>query len=328
MMRHEYMESLPLVSIITPFYNSEHYLPAFFESIIKQTYPDLELIMVNDGSSDQSERVIEEYRSLLEQRNIRFIYLNYSENHGQAYALNLGLKEFSGDYVTWIDSDDSMTPDCIETKVRFLQQHKDYDYCVCNTNYVDSESHKVLKIEKPAVLNDKISIFKSLVLGENGYFVCGAYLVRAEFIIKYFKQREIYTGRGGQNAQMLIPCAWYGELGYIDKALYNYVVRRDSHSHSKDTPQKQIRQLENFEAILINTIERLTDARASAYIPEVQKKLARARFGYALDTYDPETIRKNAGQLKKLGILSRHDRYLVFRFTNKLVQMIYPARKQ
>lgn len=322
------MGIMPLVSIITPFYNSESYLSSFFDSVIIQTYQNLELILVNDGSTDRSEEVIEQYRDLLAKRNIQFKYLKYPDNHGQAYALNLGLKEFSGKYVTWIDSDDSMTDNCIEEKVSFLEQYKEFDYCVCNTRFIDNEFRNVLRIAKPKVLKDNIKIFESLIFGETGYYVPGAYLVRSKFIDQYFKGRSIYTGRGGQNAQMLIPCAWYGKIGYIDKPLYNYIVRDDSHSHSKNTPQKQIRQLENFEAILINTIESLNDSQASLYIPEVKRKYARARFGYALDTYDSTTIRNAAKQLKELRIYTMHDRYLVFRFTNKLLQIFCPAKKK
>lgn len=321
------MRSNPLVSIITPFYNSEKYLPNFFKSIIDQTYPDLELILVNDGSLDHSDDVIDQYRNELDQRGIVLKYLKYTENHGQAFALNLGLKEFTGDYVTWIDSDDDMSPDCIETKVDFLEDNQCFDYCVCNTNYVEDKTGKLIKIGKPQVIQDRYEVFRSLTVNDNGYYVCGAYMVRAAFIIKHFKDREIFTGRGGQNAQMLIPCAWYGELGYIDKELYNYKVRSDSHSHSKDTPLKQIKQLENFEAILINTIDRLEDDKALKYIPEIKKKFARARFGYALDTYDTSVIKQYAGQLKQLGILTKHDKYLVFRFTNPVVQLVFPVNK-
>ena len=82
-----------LVSIITPCYNGERYLDRYFASILHQTYPNLELIFINDGSTDRTEEIAQGYRLPLEQRGIRYTYLS-QENAGQAAALNRGLKLF------------------------------------------------------------------------------------------------------------------------------------------------------------------------------------------------------------------------------------------
>ena len=82
-----------LVSIVTPCYNGELYLDRFFQSVLNQTYPALELVFVNDGSTDGTEAVVDRYRPLFQKRGIRFIY-EYQENQGQAAALNRGLKLF------------------------------------------------------------------------------------------------------------------------------------------------------------------------------------------------------------------------------------------
>ena len=113
----------PLVSIITPCYNGEPYLDQYFDSILKQTYQHLELIFVDDGSTDRTSEIAENYREKLEYRGIRYILLK-QENRGQASALNHGLKYFTGEYLTWPDSDDVMTPECIEEKVSLRTQGK------------------------------------------------------------------------------------------------------------------------------------------------------------------------------------------------------------
>ena len=142
------------------------------------------------------------------------------------------------------------------------------------------------------------------------------------------KNRDIYTGRGGQNAQMLIPCAWFGKIGYINESLYKYYIYSHSHSHGKNTPEKQIKQLENFEKIILNTVERLQDNEANQYIEQIKKRFARARFGYALDTYDPSIIRQCAAELKAVNEMNNHDRYLVVRFANPIVKRLFPIQKQ
>ena len=114
----------PLVSIITPCYNGEPYLKRYFEAILKQTYQHMELIFVDDGSTDRTSEIAENYREKLEDRGIRYIHLK-QENRGQASALNQGLKYFTGEYLTWPDSDDVMTPECIEEKVIYLLKNPD-----------------------------------------------------------------------------------------------------------------------------------------------------------------------------------------------------------
>lgn len=78
----------PLVSIITPSYNSEKYLDAFFISILEQDYEKYEMIFINDGSTDRTENIVYKYKEKFEERNIRFVYLK-QENGGQAKAMNL-----------------------------------------------------------------------------------------------------------------------------------------------------------------------------------------------------------------------------------------------
>ena len=109
------MSELPLVSVITPCYNGEAFLDRYFQSVLSQSYPNIELIFVNDGSTDRSEEIALSYREWLEARGIRYLYIA-QENKGISEAVNAGLRRFSGDYLTWPDSDDWMTPDCIAKK--------------------------------------------------------------------------------------------------------------------------------------------------------------------------------------------------------------------
>ena len=108
----------PLVSIVKPCYNGESYLSRFFDSILNQTYSNLEVVLINDGSTDRTENVVNQYRSLFDKKGITLIY-EFQKNAGQAAALNRGLKLFTGEYVTWLDSDDEILPDFIKKKVDF-----------------------------------------------------------------------------------------------------------------------------------------------------------------------------------------------------------------
>ena len=130
------IKSKPLVSIITPCYNGTTYVHRLVESVLNQTYDHIELIFINDGSTDNTEEIVLSYKSKFEERGIGFTYV-YQENAGQAAAVNKGLKIFKGEYLTWPDSDDWMTEDCIEKKVDFLEQHPEYGMVMCRIAVVD-----------------------------------------------------------------------------------------------------------------------------------------------------------------------------------------------
>ena len=84
-----------LVSIVTPCYNGETHLDRFFQSILRQTYDDLEIVFVDDGSKDKTREIANFYQCEFEKKGIRFVYC-FQENAGQAAALNRGLKYFTG----------------------------------------------------------------------------------------------------------------------------------------------------------------------------------------------------------------------------------------
>ncbi|MBQ6533110.1 MAG: glycosyltransferase family 2 protein [Solobacterium sp.] len=318
------MNRQKLVSIVTPCFNAEKHLSAYFDSVFSQTYKTIELILVNDGSSDHTEDVVRSFAPILKDAGIKFEFVSYPENRGQAYALNCGLKYVTGEYLSWIDVDDQMTEDCLEKKVSFLENNPQCDYCVCNYVSINTSSNEDV-LHKPKVKYDKKAITESIVFSRDGYFMPGAYMVRCAFFDSVVTDREIFTGRGGQNAQMLIPCSWYGSPGYIDEVLYKYYFFSDSHSHSIDEPRKHVQQLYDFQEIVINTIKRTNDAELMKYIPDVEKRFARLRFGHSLDSKDKALIKQCAKQLKDLGLLTNHDRYLVFRYTNTLSRIIFPV---
>lgn len=290
----------PLVSIITPCYNGEKYLDRYFNSILYQTYAPLELIFVNDGSTDRTAEIAESYRDALERKGVRYIYL-YQENAGQAAALNRGLKLFTGSYLTWPDADDEMTPDCIEKKVAYLETHPELDMCICKVMQIFEEDSKteIGLLERKQTQPD--NFFEDLIFLRNVFYVPGGYMVRRDAVDRLIPDRQIYTGRGGQNAQILLPFAWQGNYGYIDAVLYKYFVRKDSHSHSVDTSEKAICQQEQFQAILLETLKKMPEEVYAKYAPMVRRKYSRMRFGNALDTENPRLIAQYYKDLVRAG---------------------------
>ena len=108
-----------LVSIIIPAYNTEKYIGNCIESVIKQTYHNLEVIIVNDGSEDNTLGIITKARL----RDNRVVVIN-QENNGPSAARNAGLKICRGDYVFFLDSDDWLIPNCIEKLISIKKRKK------------------------------------------------------------------------------------------------------------------------------------------------------------------------------------------------------------
>ena len=98
-----------LISVIIPLYNAEKYLKNCITSVVGQTYRNLEIILVDDGSNDNSLSICEKFA--LQDNRIKVFHQN---NGGVASARNKGLSEASGEFIAWVDSDDSIEPEYIE----------------------------------------------------------------------------------------------------------------------------------------------------------------------------------------------------------------------
>ncbi|UFH56356.1 glycosyltransferase family 2 protein [Spirosoma sp. KNUC1025] len=110
--------ALPKVSIITPSYNQGQFIEATIRSVLNQTYPNIEYIIVDGGSTDETMSVVEKYRD-------RIDIVIHEKDKGQSDAINKGFKLATGELVGWLNSDDVFYPDCVAEIVRMYQQQPD-----------------------------------------------------------------------------------------------------------------------------------------------------------------------------------------------------------
>lgn len=115
---------LPMISVIVPVYNAEQYLAECLDSILGQTYQNLEVILINDGSTDNSLKIIEKYA----ENDVRIKAFSI-ENSGPAKCRNFGLEHFSGDYLMFIDSDDYICKDLIENLFSYVKTDSEIAMC-------------------------------------------------------------------------------------------------------------------------------------------------------------------------------------------------------
>lgn len=136
-----------LISVIIPAFNAQEYLEVCVESVLVQTYKDIEIILLNDGSTDSTAEICD---SFLKDRRVRVYHL---ENHGPSVR-NLGIEWSNGAYLFFLDSDDILSRDCLEKLYLALTDNK-ADISICGTVYID-ENGKYLqeyKTEMPMCLS-------------------------------------------------------------------------------------------------------------------------------------------------------------------------------
>jgi hypothetical protein len=138
------MNSTPLISVIVPAYNVEKYIKTCLDSLINQTYSNFEIIVINDGSTDQTEKILNEYES---NPKIRIFS---QKNGGLSAARNQGLNLANGELVCFIDSDDSVKSDYLEKLAAPFFEDSNIDITVCGyqEKFENSEINHVLKSQK------------------------------------------------------------------------------------------------------------------------------------------------------------------------------------
>ena len=127
------------ISVVMPVYNKEMYLDKTLKSILTQSYKNFEIIIVNDGSTDNTKKICDEYAK----KDSR-ISVYHIENGGVSNARNIGLKYVTGEYIQFIDADDCINEDVFKTYIEILEKEK-YDIIFTSYNKVDHED-KILKV--------------------------------------------------------------------------------------------------------------------------------------------------------------------------------------
>lgn len=213
------MNDKPLVSILSPCYNVEQFLPKCLDSVIHQTYSNLQIVLIDDGSKDESWRVMQEYA-----REYPRIEIYHQENQGVATTRNNLLDKVKGDYVLFVDSDDWIELDMVEFLVeKALTNEADIVVCGMVKN---NEEYSEKGVEE--VMNREITIKKFLFHKELTGSLWNK-LVKTSLLHGIRFDNRISYGEDAlfcwgflQNASRIL---------IADKVLYHYRMNMDSISH-------------------------------------------------------------------------------------------------
>lgn len=140
----------PTVSIIVSFYNCEQYITSAVESVLEQTFGDFECIIIDDASSDGSQKILEK----LAEKDTRIQYIRNPINKGKAYNCNLWISLAKGKYIALMDGDDIALPKRLEKQVSFLEHHSDIDIVGTNQTLIDEDGAVIGEVIKPTSTED------------------------------------------------------------------------------------------------------------------------------------------------------------------------------
>ena len=267
----------PLVSILTPMYNTEKYVHRLLDSVLAQDYPAIEMVVVDDGSTDGSRAVVESYadRFAAKGYTLRCFHQPHS---GQSVAIKNGLQRVTGAFLAWPDSDDFYTtPDAISKMVHVLESSApEFQLVRTQTRYVQDPSMELLRIEGLAAREEEDpSLFEDCLFALGGFYYCaGSYLLRTA-VLKDLTGFDIYTEKNaGQNWQLLVPVLYRYRCKTILEPLFT-VVERDA-SHSRGQYDGYARDVVKKEAYLRTqraTLERIADIpeeKRARYLKQLQ----------------------------------------------------------
>ncbi|WP_312288241.1 glycosyltransferase family 2 protein [Chryseobacterium gleum] len=208
------------VSIIVPVYNVENYLAKCLDSLVKQSLPDIEILIVNDGSKDNSEKIIEGYAQKYPEK----IKAYTKENGGLSDARNFGIDRATGDYIGFVDSDDYVTETMFEEMLLLAEKHN-AKMVISNIQKVDENGKVVQKLTQLPNMPEKITLENNFsVFSDISYFACNKLFKKELFNQKRFK-KGVHFEDIQLIPQLLLECE---TIAQTQNFHYQYLERTDS----------------------------------------------------------------------------------------------------
>lgn len=272
-----------LVSILTSCYNGAKYIKRYADSLLAQDYNNCQLIFMDDGSTDDTKRLIHEYNQKFIDKGYSFEY-HWHENKGIGGTIADGLKYVNGDYLIWPDVDDILTPDSISKKVAYLERRKDVG--VVRTRYCKFFENTDEKQVGPQdyVDSQKENLFEDYLLTQGAVWLQpGCFMIRMSAFDDANPNRYIYPTRRGQNWQILLPVLYKYKCGFLDEPLYLYAIHSGSLSdESNDTLETIIQRYDMYEELLVATINHMNIPDFEKYSIMLHNHYLEEKLGVAL----------------------------------------------
>lgn len=228
----------PLISVVIPVYNGNNYLREAIDSVLEQTYKNIEVIVIDDGSIDDTWSIIQSYGSKV--RAIR------QENHGVGGALNAGIKISNGDYIAWLSHDDLFLPTKLEQQIDFLMRNNQFAACYTDFYQINASGKILQKFESPWYPKEQAIWF----FFRQMYIHGSTMLINRRCFDKVglFSEELRYT----QDAEMWIRITRYFSIGRVPKALAKQRIHPTQDGNNTEKSQAEIKIM--YKRIFINLL--------------------------------------------------------------------------
>ena len=291
------MNEQPLVTIIVPCYNHERFIADCLKSFIGQTYDNIEMLIYDDCSTDQSVSIIREFLPELEKRMVRVEFHVNESNLGVTKTVNKGIKSAKGKYIKTLASDDMLAPLGIEQLVNAFEREPGWDILFCNGYYMPEES------TYPDVLSEELPLcYTQNPMPETGIFEAlyrENFLYPAGLIVKkttYEKFGMYDETNRVEDWEYSLRIAQRGMIGYINEKLFYYRRVAVSISTLSNVGNAGYR-LQYMYSSMLDTMEKYAD-RAGQALYRTKKGQVYEYFAEAaikLDLRDKvKEVKKNA----------------------------------
>lgn len=269
------MNNKPLVSVIIPVYNHEKYVQTAIKSIINQTYQNIQLLVIDDGSKDSSYQKVLELKEECEKRFPK-TYFETKENEGSRATYNKLIEKAEGKYIYLNASDDISKPYAIEKEVEFLENNPEYVLAVGNNEVIDKDGNlqnvptareNLTKARKINFESEDFGNYSTLFF--IGNHIPNGYLVRKETLEKCGK----FTDKSPlEDWWEMLQLSKYGKFKYIDEILFSYRIHGENTMLQSKHMRQMARQTFAYE------LEILKNADFSKMLPVVKKTYMQYRF--------------------------------------------------
>lgn len=264
-------EQHPLVSIVIPTFNGAAYLHDSIESILKQDYPRLELIVLDDGSSDETPQILEQFSGKF--------YWESHQNMGQSATLNKGWQHSKGEILAYLSADDLLTPSAVSQAVVYLQENPDTPVVYGNYELIDQDGSSIRTVQAPDFDYQRLIAEIEVQPGPGAFF-----------------RREVFDRTSGWDTSLKqtpdfdfwLKAGILGDFLHVDETWAKFRVHNKSQTHAEASPEKAdecVRVIDNFYGLPdlpSQVIQLKSRALATAHTVSARSHIRSGRFRSAL----------------------------------------------
>ncbi len=248
----------PLVSIITPGYNGIAFVKRCLDSVLAQTYSNIEYIYVDDGSTDGTSDAVKTYAPKFEEKGWIFKFVQ-QKNKGCSEAVMKALSYVSGKYYVSLEYDDCFPPESIKRRVELFEKlGSDYGLLICNAINVDEETGKTVGLLIPNSNHLKQENLFETFLNNKGVNTSGCLMFRVDAFDKTHPNRTFVASRYGYLWQTTLPVLYSYKACYVDEPLMDYYIRCESISHKNKKTDEVLNMLTEFESYINKTLSQIS----------------------------------------------------------------------